>query len=135
MYVEKFKSNEDVAKEYANGVNQELEIVSLLNNSIVHLAWYGYGDYIGCSWVIYENNGILYQVNGSHCSCYGLEGQWEPEETDWRVISMMDFNCYEYDAKETINEYVKALSEKYVQEDLDGVASIKKRMADSLRGI
>ena len=25
-------------------------------------------------------------MNGSHCSCYGLEGQWEPEETDLEAI-------------------------------------------------
>jgi hypothetical protein len=29
----------------------------------------------------FEKNGILYEVSGSHCSCYGLEDQWEPEET------------------------------------------------------
>lgn len=23
----------------------------------------------------------LYEVHGGHCSCYGLEGQWEPERT------------------------------------------------------
>lgn len=23
---------------------------------------------------------MLYEVNGSHCSCYGFEGQWDREE-------------------------------------------------------
>jgi hypothetical protein len=31
--------------------------------------------------VIYEKDGQLYEVHGGHCSCYGLEGQWSPEET------------------------------------------------------
>jgi hypothetical protein len=25
-------------------------------------------------------------VNGSHCSCHGLEGQWEPEETSMKAL-------------------------------------------------
>ena len=29
--------------------------------------------------MLFEQNGELYEVNGSHCSCYGLEGQWEPD--------------------------------------------------------
>jgi hypothetical protein len=44
------------------------------------LAWYGYGDYDGSAFVLFERDGKLYEVNGGHCSCYGLEGQWDPEE-------------------------------------------------------
>ena len=36
--------------------------------------------YEGYAFVIFRGkDGILYEVNGSHCSCYGLEDQWEPE--------------------------------------------------------
>ncbi len=45
------------------------------------LAWYGMGDYEGSAFVLFEKDGELYEVNGSHCSCYGLEGQWDPEKT------------------------------------------------------
>ena len=38
------------------------------------------GDYDGEALVVYRQDGVLYEVNGSHCSCYGLEDQWEPEE-------------------------------------------------------
>ena len=44
-------------------------------------AWYGGGSYDGSAFVLFERDGQLYEVNGGHCSCYGLEGQWEPEET------------------------------------------------------
>lgn len=46
------------------------------------LASYGeeYG-YDGGAFVLFKKNERLYEVNGSHCSCYGLEGQWEPEKT------------------------------------------------------
>lgn len=27
-----------------------------------------------------KETGRLYEVHGSHCSCYGFEGQFEPEE-------------------------------------------------------
>ena len=43
-------------------------------------ASYGNANYSGSAWVLFEKNGQLFEVNGDHCSCYGLEGQWEPEE-------------------------------------------------------
>ena len=54
------------------------------------LASYGYEDYVGSAFVLFERDGKLYEVNGGHCSCYGLseqsysgdtETQWQPEET------------------------------------------------------
>lgn len=43
-------------------------------------ASYGNANYTGEAWVLFEKEGKLYEVNGSHCSCYGLEGQWCAEE-------------------------------------------------------
>ncbi len=54
------------------------------------LASYGYENYVGSAFVLFERDGKLYEVNGGHCSCYGLseqsysgdtETQWQPEET------------------------------------------------------
>jgi hypothetical protein len=45
------------------------------------LASYGTPSYEGYAFVLFRRDGKLYEVNGSHCSCYQLEGQWEPEET------------------------------------------------------
>lgn len=47
--------------------------------------------YSGDAIVIYSDNGRLYEANGSHCSCYGLEGQWHPEETSWAAIAMRNY--------------------------------------------
>ena len=47
----------------------------------VLFAYYSYEDYSGKAFVLFRRDGKLYEVNGSHCSCYGLEDQWEPEET------------------------------------------------------
>lgn len=43
---------------------------------------YTYEDYSGYALVIYRQGDKVFEVAGSHCSCYGLEGQWEPEEYD-----------------------------------------------------
>ena len=50
-------------------------------------AWYVYEDYSGSAFVLTRKGGQLYEVNGSHCSCYGLEGQWEPEETTIEALT------------------------------------------------
>lgn len=44
-------------------------------------AEYTYESYEGRSHVIFEKDGQLFEVIGGHCSCYGLEGQWDPEPT------------------------------------------------------
>ncbi len=43
------------------------------------LASYGYGSYCGDAFVLFRKDGQLFEVNGSHCSCYGVEGQWTPQ--------------------------------------------------------
>ena len=45
------------------------------------LASYEYENYEGEAFVLFRRDGKLWEVNASHCSCYGLENQWEPEET------------------------------------------------------
>ena len=49
-----------------------------LGNLEILLAWYGSGGYDGTAFVLCRDRitGCLFEVNGSHCSCYGLEGQW-----------------------------------------------------------
>lgn len=42
-------------------------------------ASYGQDNYTGDAWVLFEKDGQLFEVNGSHCSCMGLEDQWKPE--------------------------------------------------------
>lgn len=43
-------------------------------------ASYEHEYYEGWSTVIYRNGDNIYYNYASHCSCYGLEGQWDPEE-------------------------------------------------------
>ena len=52
------------------------------------IATYGGGSYEGDAFVLFKQRGKLFEVNGSHCSCYGLEGQWKPEETTVAALKM-----------------------------------------------
>jgi hypothetical protein len=48
-------------------------------NIKILFASYSYENYSGDAFVLFEQNGELFETNGSHCSCYGLEGQLEAE--------------------------------------------------------
>lgn len=46
----------------------------------VLFARYSYEDYSGDADVAWlTEDGLIGHAGGSHCSCYGLEGQWAPE--------------------------------------------------------
>jgi hypothetical protein len=74
IYFDNLNTQEDMMNSFAID-SEKLEGVEIL------YACYSTGDYEGWAHVIFRKEGKLYEVNGSHCSCYGLEGQWKPEET------------------------------------------------------
>lgn len=80
------------------------------------VALYSYADYSGNAIVIGRDEaGELFEVHGSHCSCYGLEGQWEPEPTSFAALQMRDRLCYEFedsDMKDRVLELLWDLSGK-----------------------
>lgn len=49
-------------------------------------ASYSQEGYEGSAVVLFIEHGKIYSAHGSHCSCFGLEGQWEPEETTFEAI-------------------------------------------------
>jgi hypothetical protein len=53
-----------------------------------------------------KTTGKLYEVHGSHCSCYGFEGQFSPEETTLEYLKSDKFNfcCGGYDGAEEKNQ-------------------------------
>ena len=85
IYMHSFDSKESIISEFSID-SSELEGAEIL------LAYYHVGDY-GCdssAFVLYKKDDKLWEVNASHCSCYGLsqagysgetESQWDPEET------------------------------------------------------
>lgn len=72
IYLGDFECKEDVQNNFRCGS---------LDNCHILLASYSRFDYEGLAFVLFVENGKLYEVNGGHCSCYGLEDQWDPEET------------------------------------------------------
>lgn len=79
IYFDCFTSKEDVLREFTVN-SEELEGVEIL------YAFYNGDPWEGMAHVIFRKNDKLYEVNGSHCSCYGLEGQWKPEETTVKAL-------------------------------------------------
>lgn len=59
-----------------------------------------------------KETGKLFEINGSHCSCFGFEGQLELEETNLEALKFRVkngknvFYCGGYDENETGNQKI-----------------------------
>ncbi|MED3974596.1 hypothetical protein P4639_14480 [Priestia megaterium] len=74
VYLNAFKDKQDMLEHFSD---------TLIDKEEVLFASYGDVDGTGLegeAFVLFVQDGKLYEVNGNHCSCHGLEGQWEPEE-------------------------------------------------------
>lgn len=85
VYQGSFGSWKDVASEFAdfycwNDEDYGNALKVIPEPEEVIYANYGSGGYDGNALVVFRNGNNYYTVEGSHCSCYGLEGQWSPEE-------------------------------------------------------
>jgi len=88
--------------------NGELEGVNII------IGYYDYDNYYGKAFVLYEKEGKLFEVNATHCSCYGLEGSWYPEEVSLvelrnRLENGTYFNFSTDNFKETMKQVVAYL--------------------------
>ncbi len=52
-----------------------------LSNATLLLASYTHDELGGEAFVLFRQEGVLYEVNASHDSMGGITGQWDPEET------------------------------------------------------
>ena len=82
QYLGNFDNDGDVFGNFEVSKNDQRGVFILL-------AFYGCADYEGNAFVLFIKDGQLYEVHGSHCSCNGLEGQWQPEETSWEALKVM----------------------------------------------
>ena len=55
-------------------------------NINILFAYYGNFSEGGDAFVLFEKYGKLFEVNVTHCSCYGIEGDFEPEETTLQAL-------------------------------------------------
>lgn len=95
-YSGEFKSMDDVVSNFETDIEDNIH---------VHLAHYDVDGYDGSAFVLIENTdtGKLYEIHGSHCSCNGLEGQWEPEEVCPTIL------YHRYKGTHNSDEYAKTV--------------------------
>ncbi len=81
VYHDLFEGWEDVQREF--GMKEpEPEVL---------FAAYEDDSYSGEALVVFKRGGKLWTVHGSHCSCYGLEEQWDAEQaTPQQLRHMVD---------------------------------------------
>lgn len=83
-----FESWHDVAREFRAGIPGGYSATTDTENAGAPeeaprfvFAAYDCPDYEGSALVIVSDDGKAFRVvDGGHCSCFGLEGQWEPSE-------------------------------------------------------
>lgn len=73
IYAESFANREDVFFSFQKAPDADIQIC---------YASYETPPYEGYALVVYYRKSTkkYYEANGSHCSCYGLEGQWDGDE-------------------------------------------------------
>lgn len=122
MFVDLFDSPHEVFKEFEvenyghydwskGGEQTPPELLEKLSKRYTILyADYGYSDYSGSAYVLgYDNEKeSFFEVHGSHCSCYGLEGQWSEEY------------CTIEELNEILNRRFEAKKDRYCPYDSPG---------------
>lgn len=108
----------DINREFSNtryddDFNELPSEQHLSETDTILIAVYTYECYSGKAFVLFERDGKLFEVNGSHCSCYGLEDAWSPEETTWEALLMRDFSdswYSDYNPWNSMNDRIAALA-------------------------
>lgn len=86
-----WSSKEDMIRDFED-YDLDIEdpkVCKKYDNINILLAYYDIDGYEGQAFVLFrdlDNN--LFTVEGSHCSCYGLEGQWDPVETSLEALKL-----------------------------------------------
>ncbi|MES9857132.1 MAG: hypothetical protein ABW166_11070 [Sedimenticola sp.] len=66
----------------SNALTEQFELErGALDDIEILLASYARDAYCGEAFILFRQGSRLYEVNASHNSSDGIEGQWEPEET------------------------------------------------------
>jgi hypothetical protein len=95
---------EAVQKEY-EASDEDFKGVRIL------VASYGYESYEGESFVMFLKDRRLNVVFAGHCSCYGLEGRWEPEKVSINAMrNLLETRSYTFaGGREVVAEVINQL--------------------------
>jgi len=104
LFIDCFKCKEDVFLNFTEPLNEAIDIV---------FAVYANENYEGNAIVVYYDNrdDQYYEVNGSHCSCYGLENQWTPEVIDPMYLEQRILKGHFYDGNIIRERYLEFIKE------------------------
>lgn len=105
IYLKIFDGRESVESNFETTLDADVNIL---------LAFYEYEDYEGDAYVLFEQQGQLFEVHGSHCSCYGLENQWEPEIISLEYLQKN--TTYKYGYSEEYKRVVDKLANEQISE-------------------
>lgn len=94
-----------VAKQFSTILGREPDFV---------YAVYSTPAYEGNATIIYRQGAKWFESTGCHCSCYGLEGQWEPHEIDPTVhLRALQNGRKELLVADTEGDYPEATQEHF----------------------
>lgn len=119
-----FKDWQDVANNFTDGVyewsdakEQAKALIDIPEPEEVLLAINHYESYSGSAWIVYRIGEEYFEVHGGHCSCYGFEGQWEPEDCGTAkefLEALKKRPLYEYDLSAAYMPLLTAELEKRI---------------------
>jgi len=116
---------EHIADNYAGSMNgfdygspsndEKAQLLLKLQVFEILIAYESVGSW-GCdssSWFLLRDKqtGALYENHGGHCSCFGFEGQWEPEETTLEHIASNAFYFPAGGYDDAISDNVQAVKQ------------------------
>jgi hypothetical protein len=107
-----FTNVEDICREFQTDADE-------LKGAKVYAAMYRYEDYSGSAMVLFEKDGKLFSVHGGHCSCYGLEGQWKPEEETWaNILHWLDKGTMYNEFSDELRAHLRRVAVRRVKKEL-----------------
>ena len=107
-------------QEYLNERKNKMKVaLDKYKDVNIVFASYNTENWSGHAFVLFERGGSLYEVNGSHCSCYGLEEQWSEELVTLPVLEQRllkgTFGEDDYSGNNFKKELCEFLGVEYIQ--------------------
>lgn len=95
MYNGEFDKWEDVRIAFSERYGEPAPEVPEQEPPGLIVADYDIDGYEGDAGILWKDGDGYKYVQGSHCSCYGLEGQWEPEAyTEEQLLGQLERAAY-----------------------------------------
>ena len=102
--------------ELKNHIASVFEIpIEDLDEITILIAYESVGSF-GCdssNWFLFLKDSVLYEVAGSHCSCDGFEGQWDPQETNAKYLKSKNFHISTGGYDDLSEENIKEIKEYF----------------------